>query len=82
MAASPNPQGIQFRGEVRLQNIRGPWSSTVREGAFAIVWNGGRNKCWAYLHQFDPVSQDILINDCRRRVAYQQHDHRKKDWIA
>ncbi len=53
-------QGIQFRGELSLRNIRGPWASTVREGTFAVTWNGGKNKCWAFLHQFDPASRDTV----------------------
>lgn len=82
LSQTSQPQAIQFYGELTLQNIRGAWHASAREGSFVVLWDGGKNKCWAYLHQFDPLSQDILINHCRRRVAYQKHDHSKMDWVA
>jgi len=71
---------IYFRGYLTLQNIRGAWHASSKEGSFIVIW-GEKAKCWAYLHQFDPISQDTLVNECRRRIAYIEHDHRKMDWI-
>lgn len=72
---------IYFLGSLSLQNIRGSWYASAKEGSFIVVW-GDKTKCWAYLHQFDPISQYDLVSECRRRVAYQRHDHSKMDWAA
>lgn len=72
---------IHLTGQLGLNNIRGHWNASMRDGVFVVLWHGHRNKCWAYLHQFDPLSRDVLINECHRSISYKEHDHAKNDWL-
>lgn len=65
---------IQFHAPVRFENIRGLWWFSFQLEAPAVVW--GRNgRCWAFLHDFDIRSLQLIMERCRdatfdRRGAY------------
>ena len=65
---------VQFHFPVTLKNIRGEWFPSFLNGAFIVVW-GRFNNCYAYLHDFDPVSMQILIEECRAAINYQRFPH-------
>lgn len=69
-----------FRGPLTLHNIRGPWFTSMVDGMFAVVW-GRSNNCWAYLHDFDPVSRELMLEDCRRRISYREAPHGYQVWV-
>jgi hypothetical protein len=75
------PQKVtHFRGPLTLHNIRGQWFSTMVDGMFAVVW-GRANNCWAYLHDFDPVSREIMMEDCRNLIEYRERPHGAPYWM-
>ena len=55
---------IQFHGPVRFENIRGPWWFSFQLEAPAVVW-GTNGRCWAFLHDFDTRSLDLIMDCCR-----------------
>ena len=58
----------QFHAPVRFENIRGPWWFSYQLEAPAVVWgkNGSR---WAFLHDFDLRSLQLIM-DCCRAATY------------
>lgn len=67
--AAPRPaMTIQFHGPVCYENIRGRYHFSVQLEAPAIVW-GREGRCWAFLHDFEPRSQQLILDDCRQAVA-------------
>lgn len=68
-SAAPRPaMTIQFHGPVCYENIRGRYHFSVQLEAPAIVW-GRDGRCWAFLHDFEPRSQQLILDDCRQAVA-------------
>lgn len=68
------PSRLQFHAPVRFENIRGPWRVSIAFESPVIVWGGGE-RCFAYLHDFDIRSQQLILECCReatyeRRGAY------------
>lgn len=68
------PSRLQFHAPVRFENIRGPWRVSIAFEAPVIVWGHGE-RCFAYLHDFDIRSQQLILECCReatyeRRGAY------------
>lgn len=64
----------QFHAPVRFENIRGPWWFSYQLEAPAIVW-GKDGGCWAFLHDLDLRSVQIVLARCReatydRRGSY------------
>ncbi|GBG03807.1 hypothetical protein AZSI13_31340 [Azospira sp. I13] len=55
---------VQFHAPVRYENIRGPFQFSFQLEAPAIVW-GRDGRCWAFLHDFDPRSVQIILERCR-----------------
>lgn len=55
---------IQFHAPVRYENIRGPFQFSFQLEAPAIVW-GRDGRCWAFLHDFDLRSIQIIMERCR-----------------
>ena len=65
---------VQFHAPVRFENIRGPWWFSFQLEAPAVVWNKN-GRCWAFLHDFDLRSLQLIMEHCRaatfdRRGAY------------
>jgi hypothetical protein len=68
------PSRMQFHAPVRYENIRGPWRVSIAFEAPVIVWGDGE-RCFAYLHDFDPRSLRLILDSFRqetyeRRGAY------------
>lgn len=55
---------IQFHAPVRYENIRGPFLFSHQLEAPAVVW-GRDGRCWAFLHDFDLRSIQLILEDCR-----------------
>lgn len=65
---------LQFHAPVRFENIRGSWWFSYQLEAPAVVW-GGDGRFWAFLHDFDLRSLQLIMERCReatydRRGAY------------
>lgn len=56
--------GIQFHSPVRFENIRGPWWFSYQLEAPAVVW-GKNGSSFAYLHDFDLRSLQLIMECCR-----------------
>lgn len=75
LPGEPRPAlSIQFHQPVRFENIRGPWRFSYQLEAPAVVW-GKNGRCWAFLHDFDLRSLQLILESCRsatfdRRGAY------------
>lgn len=68
------PSRSQFHAPVRFENIRGPWRVSIAFEAPVITWGPGE-RFFAYLHDFDFRSQQLILEACReatydRRGAY------------
>lgn len=68
------PPRMQFHEPVRFENIRGPWRVSIAFESPVIVWGNGE-RCFAFLHDFDIRSQQLILERCReathdRRGAY------------
>jgi hypothetical protein len=53
---------------LKLAVIAGKWRSTSAiecVGVFAVCWKARRGYCYAALHDFEPVAQLKLIEQCR-----------------
>lgn len=61
---------IQFHAPVRYENIRGPFQFSFQLEAPAIVW-GNQGRCWAFLHDFDLRSIQLILERCRE-VTYER----------
>ncbi|HJW23933.1 MAG TPA: hypothetical protein VJ576_03465 [Rhodocyclaceae bacterium] len=55
---------IQFHAPVHFENIRGPFQFSFQLEAPAIVW-GRDGRCWAFLHDFDLRSVQLILEQCR-----------------
>lgn len=60
-----------FKGQLTLANIFGEWMAGSRDGFFAVRWG----RFYAYLHQFDPSSRDVLIAACEKAHRNRDHAH-------
>ena len=72
---SPNTPGIaipslqiQFHAPARFEQIRGPYQFSFQLEAPAIVW-GRHGQCWAFLHDFDLRSVNLILSDCRQATS-------------
>jgi len=63
-AAEQPPQ--RFFGALTLANIYGSWWASARDGFFTVRWG----RFFAYLHQFDPESQKVLVKQCAAGETY------------
>jgi len=61
------PPRMQFHAPVRFENIRGPWRVSIALEAPVITWGPGE-RFFAWLHDFDPRSQ-LLLMDCLRQAV-------------
>jgi hypothetical protein len=61
------PPRMQFHAPVRFENIRGPWRVSIALEAPVIVWGAGE-RCFAFLADFNPRSQQMLM-DCFRQAV-------------
>jgi len=71
---SRRPPRIQFHAPVRYENIRGHWRVSIALESPVVVWGEGE-RCFAFLHDFDQRSLQLILSCCRdatldRRGAY------------
>jgi hypothetical protein len=61
----------RFFGALTIANIYGSWWASARDGFFTVRWG----RFFAYLHQFDPASQAVLVKSCAAGEARLDHPH-------
>jgi hypothetical protein len=61
----------RFVGNLTLANIYGGWWASARDGFFTVRWG----RFYAYLHQFDRESQQVLIAACTAGERYRDAPH-------
>jgi hypothetical protein len=70
---------IHFRGSLSIKHVRGHWFPSMRDGSFVVVW-GRFNHCFAYLHDFDSLSRNLLIEQCKRCIDNAEYPHGLPIW--